>query len=263
MRAKKDGLGLFVKKYEPAGFQFENEVSWLSSLFIKRCRSFIIPAIKGVDFKNRRIAMDYVAPLDNQITTEKIITIASEIHSVLKSNFAFIKEERFTQERYFTYVRKYFMARVEHISKRGVKIDKKIINFLLFRVRKMQIDYFTIVHRDLYRRNMFRTELGKICLVDWEYANISDPAQDVGKIIYENEIINKNKLKISRINKIISKYYSLVKLRNTLDSFRNRVLFFVFVIAIEDMASGYHDGSEFLDYSNRICKSLVNLYEEM
>jgi thiamine kinase-like enzyme len=93
---------------------------------------------------------------------------------------------------------------------------------------------FVICHKDARIRHLLYDEnLGeKPYLIDREFANISDGAQDLAKIIYDLHI-NHNIDLVRAYHDVISQYEVHISNKALLYNLKNRILSFLYIIPFE------------------------------
>lgn len=235
---------VFVKEFQPHSHELVNEIHWLTSSPIRSCKMFSVPEVFDASIKAGTIIMEYIEnnPLRERTTEEKLealLLIASELHSMILSKEPFLKYPIKTVDEYAEYLKRYISVRIGTLS--AYDLDYEYLRKILAMVQNYSVDSFSIVHRDLRVRHLiWPVDRVVPFLVDWEYANISDPAQDVAKIVYEHVMGGSNKFHDGRITqKITERYCELRDIRdtNSKKAFKDRVDIFLPVIALENASS--------------------------
>lgn len=62
---------------------------------------------------------------------------------------------------------------------------KKAIDFLQKEINNIPTQYKTVCHCDVNHNNWLLTETNELYLIDWDGANIGDPAMDLGMLLYQ------------------------------------------------------------------------------
>lgn len=265
---EENGQKNFIKKFIPFSYELTNEIRWLTDEKIKKCASFQTPHIVSYSLKDGYIKMQYIndSPTNIARTQKKIsrlIIIAAELHSIINTSTPLLKYPIPNSSKYTEYIIEYTKKRIKRLEDYNY-LNKNISKWIMKSVQLYNTETFTITHRDLRPRHLlWSQENEKPFLIDWEYTNISDPAQDIAKIIYE--YIRKNTKEKNIINSAISIIAEYKKQKKSIifSEILNRVLNFLLIISIENSASllsrkpkGYH---------NAIIKELqllYNFYEE-
>jgi thiamine kinase-like enzyme len=77
---------------------------------------------------------------------------------------------------------------------------------------------------------MLFTEGEKPTLVDWEFSNISDPAQDLAKLIYDG-VVNHRMDREKLTKKVVDNYTSEIKISS--EELEKKILAFLPIIPLE------------------------------
>lgn len=228
-----DGVVSFIKKYEPGSYEIRNELSWLLSTMIRDCKQFNVPNVKRASIKDGYVIMDYIETIDGKPRNEVLdylVNCATDLHAVLKSEKPFLRSP-INPEDYKTFLKGYTMKRVESLSNTEFALPEDIIVYIMRAIDKLKSDYFTIVHRDMRARHLLFPEEKeqRPVLIDWEFSNISEPAQDVAKIIYDAVI---NGLELEDVKKrVIDLYAHLAKVSR--DELEEKTNIFLPIIPLE------------------------------
>ncbi len=209
------GLVSFVKKYEPGSYEIKNELSWLLSTMVRACDNFSVPNIKEASVEQGVIKMEFIEnsqgkPLEEVINF--LVQSAAELHSLIKSDKPKLRDPIGATE-YGQFLKKYTEKRVDALAGTEYELPPEIAQWILQRLEQLKSKFFTIVHRDLRARHLlFPTDLAKTkpVLIDWEFSNISEPAQDLAKLIYDVTTLGMD-FKAAKL-KIIEPYSYITKI---------------------------------------------------
>jgi len=146
---------LFQKKYKPDCYELKNELSWLTSNFLKSCITFETPNIVSASIKKGILKMDYIetkkVPSKNEVL-ELLINIAVELHSIIKTTQPILRVDTKALD-YNEYVVNFVLYRVNLIKEKW-KIRKDVATWIINNIQNLSTEYFTIVHRDLRYRHL-------------------------------------------------------------------------------------------------------------
>lgn len=253
----------FLKKYKPNSFEIKNELNWLKSDLIKKCKTFSVPAIKDFSIKGGYIKMDLIYPRDKKsikFLLNSLVTISSELH-ILKIFKEPLLRQKIKRNNFGQYIKLRAKKKIKILRHSGFKISNNIEKWLLGLIEQVEFKNFSVVHRDLRIRHLLFKKNTKLpILVDWEFSNISDPAQDLAKIIYDGI---RYKFKKEKLMKIVIKshqknFYSISSI-----DIRRKILFFLAIIPLEDSCSLLQRRvSEYRKIILNNIKFLNNLYNE-
>lgn len=234
-RIEEGGISYFLKHYEPGSYEIRNEISWLTSTMIKSCSSFGTPDIKEASVDGGYVKMNYINIIDNQ-DKEKIIdyltSCAVELHSLIKSSEPHLRT-KITKNDYIPYLEDFAQQRINSINK-DFLISQEVSEWINKQIKELKVKYFSVVHRDLRCRHLLFSESEKPTLVDWEFSNISEPAQDLAKLIYDG-VVNHGMDRDLIFNKVIDHYATEKKISK--EELEKKVLTFLPIIPLEHCAS--------------------------
>jgi hypothetical protein len=237
-KIEENGVLYFLKNYNPNSYEIKNEVSWLMSNMIKSCFNFNIPNIKEVDIEKGYVKMDHINAIDNKTKdelTNYLLSCAIELHSLIKSDNPKMRTQGVSKQDYSEYVKNFAKLRIDQINSQGHEIPDEIIAWILKQIEGLKVDYFTIVHRDLRARHLlFSDDSEKPTLIDWEFTNISEPAQDLAKIIYDG-VMQNNLDEVMLKNKVIDIYSNVRSISK--DEIEQKVMAFLPILPLEHSAS--------------------------
>lgn len=232
-RIEEDGIAYFLKKYEPNSYEIKNEIGWLMSTMVRTCESFDVPEIKDASVKQGFVKMNFI-----DVTKDKpeeilryLVQSAMELHSLVHSTRPQLRTRDITETNYKEYVHDFARERIEGIGTTEYQLPKEIADWILGQIDRMRVEYFTIVHRDLRARHLLFSE-GKLkpTLIDWEFANISEPAQDVAKVIYDATVVHSMD-RDAVMREVIDAYAHDRK--ESADELRQKVMAFLPIIPLE------------------------------
>jgi len=260
-RIEENGLVYLLKQHTPNSYEVRNEISWLTNSLFASLNTFKVPQVKSASIEEGFIKMEYV-DAKKQPTKEEILAYlienASELHSLIKTDQPSLRTKTKASE-YTPYVRKFTEDRIETVGG-DFNLDRDVSEWILTKINKLTTRYFSIVHRDLRLRHLIIPELGKPTLIDWEYSNISDPAQDLAKLIYDC-VVNHKMDKDTVLREVIDKYAYNTK--SSKDELQQRVSTFLPVIPLEHCAAFVKRKPN--GYESEVQKDLAfifSLYEE-
>jgi len=234
-KIEEDGVAYFLKHYEPASYEIRNEINWLTSTMIKSCSSFNTPEVKEASVDEGYIKMNYIDIIDNP-DKEKIVDYltecAVELHSLIKSDKPYLRT-KITKNDYISYLEDFAQQRVDLISK-DFLISPDVSEWVNKQVKELKVKYFSVVHRDLRCRHLLFSDSEKPTLIDWEFSNISEPAQDLAKLIYDS-VVNHGMKRDFIFDKVIDRYATERKISK--EELEKKVLTFLPIIPLEHCAS--------------------------
>ncbi len=200
-----------------------------------------------------KVTMGFIETIwDNLDKSDKLINIAAELHDILKAKKPHMRTKIWEGE-YWEYLRKYTLERIKNTTKE-FNIDEEQQDWILKEIWKLKTDDFTIVHRDLRNRHLLTNKNNSDILIDWEFSNVSDPAQDLAKIIFD-WVVNHWKEFTTFFDKVISDYSYKRKVSSEL--MRNRVKVFLNIIPLEHTSSFVLRRPDW--YENEVTKDLTFL----
>lgn len=252
-----NGISYFLKFYSPNSNEIKNEISWLTSQMLKNRETFDIPTIVEASIKTGFIKMNYIEKTERkQPSKEELIEYltrcASDLHSIIKTKEPITRIKTSAKE-YNNYVEQFVKNRFDTI-RTDIEVEKEIEEWMLDKVKKIRTKFFTIVHRDLRFRHLLTTE-EKPVLIDWEYTNISEPAQDLAKLIYDS-VVNHNMDMSFSIKKVPETYSYLQKI--SLPELENKISTFLPIIPLEHCAAFIKRKPE--GYREEVLKDLAFIY---
>lgn len=234
-KIEEEGVTYFLKHYEPNSYEIKNEVSWLTSTMLKSCNSFKVPEIKEASIEEGLIKMEYIDIVDNP-NKEKIVDYltecAIELHSVLSSDKPLLRTKINSNE-YIPYLENFAQERIDLVGK-DHPIAPEVSIWINKQIAELKVKYFSIVHRDLRCRHLLYSESEKPTLIDWEFSNISEPAQDLAKLIYDG-VVNHGMSRDDILKKVVDNYSS--EKRISKDELEKKILTFLPIIPLEHCAS--------------------------
>lgn len=260
-KIKENGVAYFLKYYEPESYEIRNEINWLTSTMIKSCGSFKVPEIKEASIDKGYIKMNFIDIVDSP-DKEKIVDYltecAVELHSLVKSDEPHLRVKT-SRSDYIPYLEKFAQQKIEVIDK-DFPISGEVSEWINKQISELKVKYFSIVHRDLRCRHLLLSESDKPTLIDWEFSNISEPAQDLAKLIYDG-VVNHNIPRDLLLGRVISNYAFGKKISK--DELEKRVLTFLPIIPLEHCESFVRRKPN--GYEHEVLKDLAfitTLYDE-
>lgn len=260
-RIEENGLVYLLKKHIPNSYEVRNEISWLTNTLFTSLDTFKVPQVKSASVEEGYIKMEYV-DVKKQPTKEEVLAYliesASELHSLIKTDQPGLRTKIKASE-YNPYVRKFTEDRIETVSGE-FNLDRGVSDWMLAKIDKLTTKYFSIVHRDLRLRHLLVPETGKPSLIDWEYSNISDPAQDLAKLIYDC-VVQHGMEKERVLREVVDKYAHNIK--TSRDELEQRISTFLPIIPLEHCAAFVKRKPD--GYESEVQKDLAfifSLYEE-
>lgn len=234
-KIEENGISYFLKQYEPNSYEIRNEVSWLTSTMLKSCQSFNVPDVKEASIEQGYVKMDYINIVDNP-DKEKIIdyltSCAVELHSLIKTDEPYLRT-KISKNDYIPYLENFAQERVDLINKE-FPISPELSEWINKQIKELKVKYFSIVHRDLRCRHLLFSEKDKPTLIDWEFSNISEPAQDLAKLIYDS-VVNHDMARDVIFDKVIDNYSSERNISK--EELEKKVLTFLPIIPLEHCSS--------------------------
>ena len=229
-------INVFTKHYEPYSYEIKNEVNWLTSNMLKQRSSFSVPDIIDASVEKWYVKMQWIQSLDN-LNNEKIfeyiLSSAIELHSLIESNQPYLRTH-INSEEYIPYLIDYTKYRI-NVLLWEFDLDEDIIKWVKKNVENLSYWKFGIVHRDLRLRHfLFSEDNNKPFLIDWEFSNISETAQDLAKLIFD-WVVNHNQNFRTFFDYILINYSQ--ERRIPIELLRNRILTFLPIIPLEHISS--------------------------
>lgn len=234
-KINEDGVFYFLKKYEPNSYEISNEISWLTSTMIKSCKNFDVPAIKETSMSQGYVKMNYidiVEKLSKEEIVEYLTECAVELHSLVKSEKPHLRTNISSSD-YKPYLNNFVKERIDLVNNEFF-ISQEIIDWISKQIYDLRIKYFSIVHRDLRCRHLLFSDAEKPTLIDWEFSNISEPSQDLAKLIYDG-VVNHKMDRKNILDNIVSNYAKERKISE--EEVKKNVLTFLPIIPLEHCAS--------------------------
>lgn len=260
-KVEENRLVYFIKEHIPNSYEIKNEISWLTSNLFNSLDSFKVPMLKEASVDKGYIKMEYIdeikEPNQDQIL-EYMIKCASELHSIIRTDQPQLRNKTKASE-YIPYVEKFTRDRIETINE-NFNLDSEVSEWILSKINKLEVKYFSIVHRDLRLRHLLISNDDKPTLIDWEYSNISEPSQDLAKLIYDC-VVNHKMNKENTIKEVIDKYSLATKISK--DELEQKITTFLPIIPLEHCAAFIKRKPE--GYESEVQKDLAfifSLYEE-
>jgi len=261
---KEDGVVTFLKKYEPDSYEIKNELSWLTSNLFSACSSFRVPRVKEASIENGYVKMEGIDVSKTLTPTKQemlnyLIEVAGELHSILQTHEPKMRNSASAEE-YNGYVTNFAKHRID-IVKSSVGFEKEVSDWIYDKIKTLRNKYFSIVHRDLrFRHLLFSKDNKKPTLIDWEFSNISHPAQDLAKLVYDT-VVNYDLEYEDTVQNIVSNYSYITK--QSTDEVENNVRVFLPIMPLEHCASFLRRKPK--GYEEEVSRDLAylsSLYEE-
>ena len=133
------------------------------------------------------------------------------------------------ESQYIDYLQNYTRERID-ITNWEFEMNPDMVSWIEKNIQELRYWKFSIVHRDLRHRHLLLSEDNKPTLIDWEFSNISEPAQDLAKLIFDwvvNHWLDFNKF----FDQVIDGYAYQRKISP--DLLRSRILVFLPIIPLE------------------------------
>ena len=255
---EKQDILLFLKKYQPNSYEIRNEVSWLLSNMIQNCRSFDLPKVYEANISNGVVLLEHINDFNLKqgvIVVDYLVECAVELHSLVRSRRAYLRQGVFQPSDYTTFLRKYYSYRINVIDYEEV-IDREIVVWMMNQLNHYLCDYFTLVHRDMRARHLLFPSNGKKpYLIDWEFSNISEPVMDLAKIIYD-AVVQQNLCFENMLHRVVSIYAQATGI--DAEILLRKVLVFIPLIPLEHMCSFVERKP--INYKNEIAKDLLFIH---
>lgn len=232
-RIEQDGVLYFLKKYQPESYEIKNELSWLLSTMIRSCHNFGVPEVKEASTEKGYVKMAFIEESKDGKPAEELVdylvSAAAELHSLIKADNPKLRTP-VSKDDYKPFLKGYTGKRIDSLRGTQFELPEEMERWIQEQIAKLKNNYFTIVHRDMRARHlMFPIDTVKPVLVDWEFTNISDPAQDVAKIIYDATTHGLDREKVSK--RVIDAYAHLQKISK--DELEEHVWTFLPIIPLE------------------------------
>lgn len=234
-KIEENGVSYFLKHYEPSSYEIRNEINWLTSTMIKSCKTFNVPEIKEASIERGYVKMDYIDIVDNpdkEAVVDYLTQCAVELHDLIKTKEPYLRT-KITRNDYIPYLEQFAQERIDLIN-RDFAISPEISEWINMQVKELKVKYFSIVHRDLRCRHLLYSESEKPALIDWEFSNISEPAQDLAKLIYDS-VVNHDMSRDIVFKQVINNYASERKISK--EELEKKVLTFLPIIPLEHCSS--------------------------
>lgn len=188
-RIEEGGVISFLKRYEPNSYEIKNELGWLLSSMLRVCHDFSVPLVKEASIEEGYIKMDFIEEEKSDKPQEEIVdylvSAAIELHSLLKAEQPMMRAP-VSKSEYNVFLKEYTNKRINALKGSEFELPEEIVRWIQDQINVLRNDYFSIVHRDMRARHLLLSaNSGKPVLIDWEFSNISDSAQDLAKIIYD------------------------------------------------------------------------------
>jgi len=232
-----DGITYFLKNYKPNSYEIKNEISWLTSTMVNSCKTFDVPRIVDTSIERGQVKMEYIDITDDKSRdeiTDFLIKCALELHRVIKSERPHLRNP-ISHDQYNKFLQDYTQQRIASVDKSEFELPEEISRWIIEQINLLRSNYYTIVHRDLRARHLlFSDKKAKPTLIDWEFSNVSEPAQDLAKLIYDGTIqsgLNKDEL----TRKIVDAYSYDKKMSP--DEVEEKTMIFLPIIPLEHVMS--------------------------
>ena len=203
---EENGVLYFLKKYEPKSYEIKNEISWLTSTMLRSADTFRVPNIIDSSVIKGEVKMehiDVVLPPEKEKIIEYLTNCASELHSLLRSEKLHMRT-KISENEYIPYLHKFADERIIGIGKE-FEIAESVTEWIHDQIAELKAKYFSVVHRDLRFRHLLFSEKDKPALIDWEFSNISEPSQDLAKLIYDSVVNHEMDFDIAK-KQVIDQY---------------------------------------------------------
>lgn len=226
---------VFVKHYQPWSYEIQNEANWLTSTILANASTFSVPQLREVSINGWYIKMDALdhtdGPLDSKI--QQILEISVELHGMLQSDRPYLRTKWISITDYLPYLERFTQERLKMIPEE-YWLNISIWNWIIWNIRKLKVGKFSIVHRDLRIRHLLLSWHNKPHLIDWEFSNISEPAQDLAKLIFDL-VVNHWQDYSTAFERVLLFYSNKAWISQEL--LRERILVFLPIIPLEHIAS--------------------------
>jgi len=222
---------IFVKHFKPNSYEIRNEISWLTLNILHSRKNFNVPNLREASISSGYIKMDWIKELEDsnkECTFNHLIDCAVELHWLIESDRPHMRIN-ITESEYIEYLRKYTRERID-VTNWEFHMNPDMIYWIENNIQELRYWKFSIVHRDLRHRHLLLSLENKPTLIDWEFSNISEPAQDLAKLVFDwvvNHWLDFNTF----FNKVIDRYAYQRKISS--DLLRSRVLVFLPIIPLE------------------------------
>lgn len=188
-RIEEGGVVYFLKNFEPNSYEIKTELNWLLSNMIGSCHNFGVPNVHDASVDKGYIKMEFIeheSGKPNDQIVDYLVSAAAELHSLVKAENPKLRNP-VAKDGYNAFLRGYTQQRIDSLKGTQFELPEDVVNWILVQVDKLRVDFFSIVHRDMRARHLLfpKDTAKKPVLIDWEFSNISDPAQDLAKIIYD------------------------------------------------------------------------------
>ena len=226
-----NGVVFFLKKYEPNSYEIKNELSWLLSSMLKCCSQFKVPNVVDSSIEQGFVKMDFIETAEGKPNADilnYLVSVAAELHSIIKSDRPVLRNSVSSAE-YSDFLGSYTAKRVTTIKDAGFEVPAEIIEWISRQISNLRTSSYSIVHRDMRSRHLLFSKNDTPTLIDWEFSNISEPAQDVAKIIYDATV---NGLSFEEVKtRVIGSYGYATNQSN--DAVEDKVKVFLPIIPLE------------------------------
>lgn len=207
-KIEEGGIPYFLKRYKPNSEEIKNEIGWLMSSMLRACRSFSVPEIKSASVEEGWIKMGYIDVTSGQsetAMTDYLIKSALELHGVIRTDQPHVRGRASASE-YNAYTKQRAQQKITALEGTEFEISGDVVLWMEKKIASLKTKYFSIVHRDLRARHLlFEAKTVKPILIDWEFSDVSDPAQDLAKIIYD-AVVDRRLNKDEVIQYVIDSY---------------------------------------------------------
>ncbi len=249
-----------MKYYEPNSYEIRNELSWITSTILRNCQTFTVPVVSDSSIREGFIKMMYVTDIKisnvGMLAIDRLIECAIELHSLIRSKNPHMRTQ-INEGEYTQYVERFVQPRITIVNeykKQG--LSDEVVDWIVLQIRKLHTPYFTIVHRDFRCRHLLDRKEGRPVLIDWEYSNISDPAQDLAKLTHDG-VVNLGFGFRDTLTRIVDSYSTGVK--ESADELTERVFTFIPIITLEHLKSFILRKPK--GYEREVKKDLLFIYE--
>lgn len=234
-RIEENGVFYFLKFYKPDSYEIKNEISWLTSNILKSCAQFYIPEIEDASIKDGYVKMKHieiVPPPEKEKLLEYLTSSAIELHSLIKSPNPYLRENINASE-YNNFLERFTQYGIEGVKKE-FEIPEEVAIWINSQIKDLKSKYFTIVHRDLRLRHLLFSENSKPTLIDWEYTTVTEPAQDLAKLIYDC-VVNAGMDRKLVFKKVIEHYSK--EIRMSPEELEKKIRVFLPIVPLEHSVS--------------------------
>ncbi|MEK7633098.1 MAG: aminoglycoside phosphotransferase family protein [Patescibacteria group bacterium] len=187
-KIEEGGIAYFLKRYKPDGEEIKNEIGWLTSSILRSCRAFAVPEVRSASVEEGWIKMGYIdvaSGPSEAVMTDRLIKSALELHRLIRTDQPHVRGGASASE-YSAYTKRRAQQKIAALEGTEFEISGDVVLWMEKKIEALKTKYFSVVHRDLRARHLlFGIDTMKPTLIDWEFSDVSDPAQDLAKVIYD------------------------------------------------------------------------------